>query len=188
MICYKWWASCYVWATDQLLLLKEILLSNWSVIFAKREISSYRTDLLQMLKGIEVICYKCWASCCAWATDQLLLLKEEFSAKWNVKSEIWFVHKKYVLVISLSPCWEAEIYDIMFSKKNSFVFRKKVYIHIIHVMLNKNTLLLFLRKTFVTVVEQIDYFCWRRCYFCRKDLLQMLSKLFLMRKRFVTFA
>ena len=36
---------------------------------------------------------------------------------------------------------------------------KEVYIHIIHIMLNKNTLLLFLRKTFVTVGEQIDYFC-----------------------------
>ena len=36
---------------------------------------------------------------------------------------------------------------------------KKVHIHIIYVMLNKNTLLLFLHKTFVTVVEQIDYFC-----------------------------
>ena len=37
--------------------------------------------------------------------------------------------------------------------------KKEVHIHIIYVMLNKNTLLLFLRKTFVTVVEQIDYFC-----------------------------
>ena len=108
---------------------------------------------------------------------------------WNMKSEIWFVYKKYVVVICLSPCWDAEIYDIMFSKKNNVVFRKKeVYIHIVHVMLNKNTLLLFLHKTFVTVVEQIDYFCWRRCYSCRKDLLQMLSNLFLMGKRFITFA
>ena len=37
--------------------------------------------------------------------------------------------------------------------------KKEDHIHIIYVMLNKNTLLLFLRKTFVTVVEQIDYFC-----------------------------
>ena len=37
--------------------------------------------------------------------------------------------------------------------------KKEVHIHIIYVTLNKNTLLLFLCKTSVTVVEQIDYFC-----------------------------
>ena len=36
--------------------------------------------------------------------------------------------------------------------------KKEVHIHIIHVMFNINTLL-FLHKTFVTVVEQIVYFC-----------------------------
>ena len=60
--------------TDQLLLLKELLLSNWSVISAKREISSYRSDLLQMLSKL-----LCMSN----------LLEEEFSAKWNVKCEKW---------------------------------------------------------------------------------------------------
>ena len=76
----------------------------------------------------------------------------------------------------------------MFSKKNSIVFRKRSLYSHNPCYAKQNILLLFLRKTFVTVVEQIDYFCWRRCYSCRKDWLQMLSKLFLMRKRFVTFA
>ena len=77
-----------------------------------------------------------------------------------------------MVVISLSPFSGGEIYNIMFSKKYSTVFRKKeVHIHIIYVMLNKNTLLLFLCKTFVTVVEQID--------------ILLLKKMLLLQKRFI---
>ena len=67
--------------------------------------------------------------------------------------------------------------------------------------------LLHMRKRFitfaegVTLTEQICYKCWASCsswerdslllcnsYCYRTDLLQMLSNLFLMRKRFITFA
>ena len=53
---------------------------------------------------------------------------------------------------------------------------------------------LFLQNRPVTDAEQvvphekeICYFCWRS-YSYRTDLLQILSNLFLMRKRFITFA
>ena len=47
--------------------------------------------------------------------------------------------------------------------------KKEVHIHIIYVMLNKNTLLLFLCiRHLLLLWNRLIAVCWRRCYFCRR--------------------
>ena len=73
-----------------------LLLSNWSATFAKREISSCRTDLLQMLS--KLLCMSNLSVTFAEAVFVIKILRifskmktkkwNLISAKWNMKSEI----------------------------------------------------------------------------------------------------